>query len=157
MERLCSGVTKSNAVGAADRRLYARHGGRRICLVVLVEERQVVDLHGIEEELALGELCQRPGELLVDRLCRMLPTMTAILCIARSPCAAGMPGRQLYLALGGPGRKSFRLRAARCCPQQRKPIKSRGRRETAKTPTISAYRPAFRRRSTDSAAWPVSS
>ena len=66
IERLCSGVTNRTPSAAAISDLKRTTLGRQVALVVLVVERQIVDLHELELEAGRAELGQRLRELAVD-------------------------------------------------------------------------------------------
>ena len=67
IERLCSGVTNSTASAAAISRLEADDARRQVGFVVLVVERQIVDLHEAGSRSSVApELDQRLRQLAVD-------------------------------------------------------------------------------------------
>jgi hypothetical protein len=62
------GSDEKEAIRRLHRILEAHHGGSWIRLIVLVEEREVVDPQDLQFELALGKPGERPSEFSVDRI-----------------------------------------------------------------------------------------
>ena len=66
IERLCSGVTNSRASERLDLGLHPRDRGGHGLLIVLVVDRQVVDLDEFGLEFVAAEVGERLRQLAID-------------------------------------------------------------------------------------------